>query len=301
METTKQCNKCSETKPTTSFSKHSGTKDKLDNRCKECVKLAKQKSKDDGVVKEYQIYPIDMNNLEWQLGKPTGTVLDRTDTTTGAKRYEVRIPLGDGKMKSKSFAHNNYRSPEDAKVDATKWMHKFSRENNLTKNMIKIIDDSTIDVQLTKNMIMKTDIQFLDLVQKYTILSTKSGNEGSNYYASLIIGNTLYYFHKHITGNDMTDHINRNPMDNRLVNLRKTTSKLNNNNRGPPVKKKEEVNHLTGIRFIHKDEAWQARIKQDNKEHTKTFSIKKNGYEDAKQRALDARKELCKKFNCENN
>ena len=39
-------------------------------------------------------------------------------------------------------------------------------------------------------------------------------------------------FHKYITGYDMTDHIDRNPLNNKLSNLRETTNKLNSNNRG---------------------------------------------------------------------
>jgi len=289
----KLCRKCEQTLPITMFSKHSGTKDKLDNRCKNCVKMVKKQTKDE--EKEYPVYDLDLGSRDWQVGKPTGTILFRTDNKSNATRYEVRVPI-DGKVKSKSFATDKF---DDAKVEAEKWLRDFSRENNLTRNMIRILDDNTIEVMLSGGRIMKTDIQFSDLCQKYSLCSAKSGRETSEYYCTISINNKMQYFHKHITGNPMTDHINRDPMDNRLCNLRKTTPKENNNNRSAP-KKNREINHNLGIRFHQKDESWQARIKQDGKEYTKSFSVKKYGYEEAKQLAINARVQLNTQFSCEN-
>ena len=297
---TKNCVKCNETKDIIFFNKHSGTKDKLDNRCKECVKKCKQKTIDNSEIKEYPVYELDINYQEWQVGKPTGSILYRIDPISNSERYEVRIPLGNGKCKSKSFNFNNYDNKEKAKKEANMWLLNYSKENNLTKNMIKVVDKKTILVKLTQDMIMITDIQFSDICQKYIICSTKSGSENSKYYASLLINNKLNYFHKYITGNNMTDHNNRNPLDNRLENLKKTTPKLNNNNRGSPKKYINNEFHMLGVRFIQKDESWQARIKQDNKEYTKSFSVKKYGYDEAKNMAIKARDEFNKQFNCMN-
>lgn len=298
---TKKCVNCGETKQQILFSKHSGTKDKLDNRCKACVKLVKKNRIENNIdSKEYPIYNLDLDYDDWQCGKPTGSILHRIDPTYSTERYEVRIPLGGSKCKSKSFSFNNYDSSDIAKDEAQKWLVNYSKENNLTKNMIKIKDPSTIMIKLTQDMIMTTDIGLSDTCQKYMICSTKSGNETAEYYASLTINNKLHYFHKHITGNPMTDHINRDPMDNRMVNLRKTTPKLNNNNRSSPKKCKEYEFHELGVRYLHRDEAWQARIKQNGKEYTKSFSIKKYGYEESKHMAMDARKEFNIQFSCTN-
>jgi len=176
----------------------------------------------------------------------------------------------------------------------------FSNENNLTKNRIKIIDEKTIQVKLTKDMIMTTDIQFSDLCQKYTLCSSKSGQENSSYYAVILINNVSHLFHKYITKNPMSDHINRNPLDNRLCNLQKTTPKLNNNNRGPSKKIEPCSFYEMGVRFLQKEEAFQARIKQNGREYTHSFSVKKYGYEGAKKLAIEARHEFNKQFQCNN-
>jgi hypothetical protein len=166
--------------------------------------------------------------------------------------------------------------------------------------MIRILDENTIEVQLTKDKTMKTDIKFSDLCQKHIICSTKSGNKNSEYYAGLSINNSLIFFHKYITGYEMTAHINRDPLDNRLINLKETNSKLNNNNKGPDKKYKNNPDHMLGVRFIQKDEVWQARIKQDDKEYTKSFAVKKYGYEEAKNLAIQARKQFNEEFKCSN-
>ena len=300
--TTKVCHKCQKEQSIACFSKHSGTKDKLDNRCKECVKNIKRNNKEHNTSKEYPVIDLDLTCREWQVGKPTGTILERSTERLDsiAKRYEVRIALGNAKTKSKSFAFDKYESPEKAYQAANEWLICKSNELNLTRNMIKILDENTIEVMLTKDQIMKTDISFADLCQKYSLVSTKSGNATSEYYAAISINNKLIPFHKYITKYDMTDHINRDPLDNRLVNLKKTSAKLNNNNRGPPKKYKDDPNHILGVRFMEKQNAWQAFIKQDDEIYSKTYSVSKYGNEEAKKKAIAARQKFNKMFDCNN-
>ncbi len=95
----------------------------------------------------------------------------------------------------------------------------------------------------------------------------------------------------------MTDHINRDTLDNRLINLRKTTYKQNNNNRGQN-KKITDPNHILGVRRI--DSAWEARINQDGKQYSSRFNIAKYGDEGAKNMAIEARKQFNIRFNCSN-
>ena len=293
MKLRKTCYLCSNELELFNFSKHSGTKDRLDNRCKECVKQLKTINTK---PKLYEIFNLDFNNKDWQVGKVAGTILERNN-----EKFEVRIKINN-KSKSKSFAFSKYKSKDEAKQMAKQYQIEISNKYNLTRNRIKIIDNNTIEVKLDNNLIMKTDIQFSDLCQKYTICSSKAGGincKTNDYYAIISLNNKNILFHKYITNYNMSDHNNRNTLDNRLSNLKDTTHKLNNNNRGT-IKSKRNEEHILGIRFIKKDNSWQARIKQNNKEITKSFSVKKFGYDEAKRLAIENRKLFNELYNCKN-
>lgn len=295
----KICKKCQLALPLENFSKHSGTKDKLDQRCKTCVNKTKQERKRKNATEtftEYPIYTLDLESREWQAGKYAGSVLQRIDNSSNAERYEVRIVIDGSKKLSKSFAFSKYESPEHAKMAAEEFQRQKSDELGLTRNKIRVIDNQTIEVQLTKGYVMKTDLQYHEICQRYNMYSSKSGSENSEYYAYFDMKLVCTRFHKHITGFEMTDHINRNPMDNRMCNLRSTNHKMNNNNRG--MNKKCDPDHIMGIRLM--DGYWEARIKQDDKEYSKTFSIKDHGFDKAKELAIKQRKELCRMFDCHN-
>ena len=148
-------------------------------------------------------------------------------------------------------------------------------------------------------MVMITDIQFLDICQKYSLVASKGGSENSEYYAVISLKNKIKGFHNYITGFKMVDHINRIPMDNRLSNLREADYKLNNNNRSQSKKAKNTF----GIRFrMYKSgkDVFIARIKQDGKEYSKKFPVKKYGYDEAKRLAIEYRAELNRRFGCKN-
>jgi hypothetical protein len=74
-------------------------------------------------------------------------------------------------------------------------------------------------------------------------------------------------------------------MDNRRSNLQKCSYKENN-----------KINYLnsemTGITFSQRDENWRGRIKINNIEYKKEFSVKVHGYEEAKKKAIEFRKKL---------
>lgn len=228
----------------------------------------------------------------WILGKYAGTVFERT----GRSSWSVVVKKEDGSVVTKTLTFNE-KNKDELYKKAVQIKNELSDQHGLTKNKIKIISDDIIEVQLTQNQIMRTDYKFLDLVQKYNLFATKSSNEGAKFYASFEIDSKMHKFHKYITGFEMVDHIDRNPLNNCLSNLRKTDHKLNNNNRSISENSKAVC---LGVTYCERDNCFRARIKQNNIEHSIQFSVSKYGYEEAKQMAISARKEYNQVFACEN-
>lgn len=278
----KICSICSKDLSLDNFSINKGCKDNLDPRCKKCVTEYKKKLYSTKKSKEYKIYEFDMNSTEWQVGKPKGSVLQWKD------KYRAITYDKEGLKKQKTFKTHE---------EAENFVRKKSDENGQTKNMIRKVDDY-IEVKIDDNHIMKTDIKFLDLCQSRSICKGKGGSKTASYYPKISVDGKPHDFHKYITNFKMTDHINRDTFDNRLQNLRETTHKENNNNRN--ANKKYDESHIMGVRYVEKDNAWQARIKQDGKEYSKHFSVKKYGENEAKELAIKARNEFISKFNSNN-
>lgn len=278
----KTCSMCSKELSLDNFSTKKSCKDNLDSRCKKCVTVYKKKLYSTKKSKEYKIYDFDMNSTDWQVGKPKGAVSEFKN------RYQAITYTKDTKRKIKIFP---------TREEAETFVRKTSNENGHTKNMIRKVDDY-IEVKIDDDHIMKTDIKFLDLCQSRCICKGKGGSKTASYYPKITIDGKVYNFHKYITNFKMTDHINRDTFDNRLQNLRETTHKENNNNRGS--NKKYDSNHIIGVRYVQRDNAWQARIKQDGKEYSKQFSVKKFGENGAKELAIKARNEFISEFNSNN-
>jgi hypothetical protein len=226
------------------------------------------------------------------LGKYTGTVFERT----GRNCWCVVVKKEDGSVATKTLTFNQ-NNKEELYKKAIQIKNELSDIHELTRNKIKIISDEIIEVQLTKDQIMRTDYKFIELITKYNMYSTKSSETNSKYYAVIDINGKLEKFHKHITGFEMVDHIDRDTLNNCISNLRKADHKLNNNNRSISDSSNAVV---LGVTFCAKDNCFRARIKQDEREYSKQFSVGKYGYEEAKQMAINARREYNQIFNCAN-
>lgn len=238
---------------------------------------------------------LNVDGLEmykWIRGKYAGTVFQRANQL----KWTVVVKKPDGSVATKTLPFTE-ETKEKVWKEAIEIRNGLSDTFELTSNKIRIIDGDKIEVKLTKDQIMTTDYKFIDTIEKYPLFSSKSEGESSKYYVSMMIGKEQKQFHNFITGWGMVDHIDRNPMNNCLSNLREATHKLNNNNRT----KSETSNAIElGVTYSAKDDAYKARIKQDGKEISKQFSVKKYGKDEALRLAIETRREFNIAYNCLN-
>ncbi len=235
---TKTCHKCGQIKNINEFSFHSTTKDGLDNRCKDCVKLVniQYKQSGPGKILEKDVQSTDFNNFEWQGGKYYGTIFKRKDSEI----YTVSV-----NGKTRTFNPINYSSKEVAYKDATKWRNIMSDYMKLTKNKYKLIKINNevkyIMIQLSQNYVTLTNIEYLDFIKSHYMMVSRSASKNAKQYCSYVdpISKTQYRFHRNIIGyidseedcDNVIDHHNRYPLDNRIENLRPLTIAENNKNK----------------------------------------------------------------------
>jgi hypothetical protein len=229
---------------------------------------------------------------KWIRGKYAGTVFQRSNQL----KWTVVVKKTDGTVSTKTLPFTE-ETKNSVYEEAIKIRNGLSDAFDLTTNKIKIINEDTIEVKLTKDQIMTTDYKFLNTVEKYPLFSSKSEGENSKYYVSMMVGKEQRQFHNFITSWVMVDHIDRNPMNNCLSNLREATHKINNNNRS----KSESSNAIElGVTYSAKDDAYKARIKQDGREICKQYSVKKYGKDEALRLAIETRRDFNRAFNCLN-
>ena len=99
------------------------------------------------------------------------------------------------------------------------------------------------------------------------------------------------------TTKDVIDHINRDPLDNRKINLRIVSRSINSTNA------KERTESKSGIRGVYRREARPGIAKaswvcewSDGKRHSKSFSIEKYGEDEAFRLACDFRENKLKEM-----
>jgi hypothetical protein len=252
-------------------------------------------------IDDYKELPIG----KWCLGKIGGTIFKRKNSDV----YTVTIKLEDNKTISKTFNPDHYMEKADldetladklAKTEAIKWRLKNTVKFNCVINMIKRLDNDTIKVHVKDNYYFITDYKFYKDIQKNVICLSRSGtNENSKYYIVIVIDGKNQLFHNYITKNTMSDHINRLPLDNRLNNLKSTTRKENNNNKHIST---SNTSGCVGVRKIEYKTTsyYEARIKQNDKEESKLFSIDELGEAKAFYLAVQHRKKLNIKYGCKN-
>lgn len=264
--------------------------------------------------------------MAWEGGKVGGTIFQRKNLNS----YNVVFNNIHPKI-TKYFSFKTYRSLENAYIEAKKYQIEQSKELKQTRNMYRKLpngifwNNDPTNYPLTNNSyevhivhneeeyFMLMDEIDLKLVDELNVCITrgkritKNGIKKGSPYATFTqkctreekktgdFGNCNV--HNKITGFSMVDHINRNTLDNRRCNLSETTPKLNMNNRGNVH---NGASGILGVRYVMKDNCWQARIKQNDKEYSQCFSFKKYGDEGAKEMAINARNKMNKRFGSKN-
>jgi hypothetical protein len=222
-------------------------------------------------------------NDGFQGGKPAGSLY-----TSAVRNYwTVDFEIVGIERTSRNFSFKKYGGSEQAKEAAEKFRTELSEAHGLMKNQWKIIDD-VLYVKLTQEKVMKTDPKALLLVDSHT-WRTEYLRPRDIFYALTNLNRRLVKgFHNLYTGFSYVDHINGDGLDNRSVDLRATTHVLNARNHKIS---KSNTSGTAGVHLLN-NKQWVARWHEDDgRILTRKFSISLYGDEDAKQLAIEARKE----------
>lgn len=161
------------------------------------------------------------------------------------------------------------------------------------KNVFFTVNDMMI-VQLTQDkwMICDDDDETRDILSKYVFSTEQYAKTNMYIEVNGKTKRTSKYFHQlylEYGADQVADHINRNRFDNRHENLRITTQQENMRNL---TKQSNNTSGLTGVSYRKQGDLWRANIyDNEGKNITKSFSCKKYGDEEAKQMAIDWRKQ----------
>ncbi len=224
----RECSKCKKLKTLDSFTS-------TEKRCRECVKAIKANPDRKRIPRPLDTEPTDSTNFDWQGGKPTGTIFKNPEETS----LIIRSGTFPNRFE-RTIAFNKFNSEAEAYAEAEKIKKEFSDKLFLTKNMYKLVPPNEgeeikyVIVQITQNYCTLIDIDKLDIIKSYTLeRTTTSQHKNFKSYCCAWDSEKLHHkpLHKMFTGYEMTDHINRYPLDNRMCNLRSTNPSENNKNK----------------------------------------------------------------------
>jgi hypothetical protein len=270
----------------------------LDNRLSNMLPLGGVEEKDrimskDEGDKQYEYFQmeyIDLPKNVYLLGKPVGTVFQRT----GDLCYTCRVN-SPNKLYEKIFPFDN-DNMDEVLIKGEKWRLSTSYQLGLTKNLVKILDNDIIEIKIRDNYTTTTDFKFINLAQKYFMCLTRSKGQ-TEYYVGASVDNKLVRFHGLLTGYDFVDHIDRNPMNNCLSNLRKSSKKENNKNQSMSTL---NTSGYVGVSISTDMARWNSGLRMDNKYYGSSYSISEYGHILARELAILNRVRLCLKYNSRN-
>ncbi|AYV75879.1 MAG: hypothetical protein Terrestrivirus3_148 [Terrestrivirus sp.] len=234
-------------------------------------------------MKSEQEYPSN-----WILGKPKGTIQDWKYPPT--KEIQAKIVVykdENNNEKRQRFYFKDYNNDvNETEKQAQIFLKNHSDNLNATKNMLRYLDEDTIEVDLGKNNYIKTDAKFIDIIEKYYMRF----DDGA---VLCQCGDTPIQFYKLITNYKKIKFLNSDKKDYRLCNLKESYA----------ISSEKELDALYSYQcsinpnyndykkdiwilgkpsgcFITKKGEVTVRIKHNGKEYDRTLSCKKYGSEE---------------------
>lgn len=128
------------------------------------------------------------------------------------------------------------------------------------RNRIDICEDYCVGYTNGTNVAFYFDISDLDVVCQYTWWADFRKKYNTTYIKTTIheAGKKKHiYLHKLLTSNELTDHIDRNPLNNRRSNLRVADDTQNNRNASIA---KNNTSGVTGVVWVKHNQKWGAQI-----------------------------------------
>ena len=204
------------------------------------------------------------------------------------KHYRVRF--NDGTASNFHPKHYN-NSKEEALLAAEKYKYTTADAKGLVRNKYRDMGEY-YEVQLNGNHIAKIDKQDLPILKKCVWSAKKSHSRfymehsprrGANPLPAERFHRLIYPEWKEI------DHINRDSLDNRRINLR--DGKADNINVKNQHRRKDNSSGKTGVSYSNYDGAWVVQWPEDGKRHSKKFPAK-HDREGSLEKAINFRRDL---------
>lgn len=133
------------------------------------------------------------------------------------------------------------------------------------------VKDNVCYIYYWEQKTQSTKTIIIDIDDKYLVYQYYWQLNYNGYPITRTLGEKQYLYHLILNTEDLIDHINNNPLDNRKQNLRVCNNSDNSLNQKIS---KRNTSGVTGVSFCQRKQKWRARIQYKYKEYTKYFNTK---------------------------